>query len=141
MAIIKWAPMTGLSDVMDRFFEDNWGMANFGQANFMPAVDVYQTKDEVIVETPLAGIDPEQVDIAIVNGVLTIKGRIEKKSEVDDKDYYRQEVRTGSFYRSIALPARVAGDQAKACYEKGVLKVVIPKVEEVKPQAIKIEVK
>ncbi len=139
MAIIKWAPMTDLSDVMDRFFEDNW--APMGAANFVPAVDVYQNKDEVIVETPLAGIDPEKVDIAIENDVLTIKGQTDKKSEVEDKNYYRKEVRSGSFYRSVALPTRVAGDQANASYEKGILKVVIPKAPEAKPKTIKVQVK
>ena len=89
----------------------------------------------------MAGIDPEQVDVAMENDVLTIKGQTEKKSEVEDKNYYRKEMRAGSFYRSVALPARVAGDKAKATYEKGMLKIVIPKAEEAKPKTIKVEVK
>lgn len=137
MAIIKWTPMTDLSDMMERFMDDSW--APLGQANFVPAVDVYQNKDEVIVETPLAGIDPEEVNISIENDVLTIKGQTNKKSEVEDKNYYRKEVRTGSFYRSIALPTRVNGDEAKATYEKGILKVIVPKAPEAKPKTIKIK--
>ncbi len=137
MALIKWTPNFGPSmfDDMDHIFE-NWPMA---QSNFTPAIDVYQDKDNVFVETPLAGIDPEKVDISVENDVLTIKGEVEKKSEVEDKDYYRKEVRSGSFYRAVQLPTRVDGDKAEANYEKGILKIVIPKAGEAKPKSIKIK--
>ncbi len=111
------------------------------QAGFVPAVDMYEDKDSVIVETQLAGIDPEKVDISIENDVLTIKGESEKKSEVEDKNYYRKEIRRGSFFRSIPLPTHVVGDKASAVAEKGVLKISIPKAEETKPKKIKIETK
>lgn len=106
---------------------------------FIPAVDVYQDKDNVIVETQLAGIDPEKVDVSIENDVLIIKGESEKKSEVDEKNYYRKEIRRGSFYRSIPLPTHVLGDKANAEAKDGVLKVVVPKAVEAKPKTIKIK--
>ncbi len=106
--------------------------------SFMPAVDVYEDKNNVIVESELAGIDPEKVDIAIENDVLTIKGEGQKKSEVEDKNYYRKEIRSGSFYRSIPLPAHVLGDKASAEAKDGVLKISIPKAPEAKPKKIKI---
>jgi HSP20 family protein len=123
----------------DKFFDDFSPMNRM--ANFVPALDVYQTKDDVVVEAPLAGIDPAKVSISIENDVLTIEGQSEHKSEVDEKNYYRKEVRCGSFHRSVALPAAVNGDKAKATYEKGVLKISIPKEERAKPKTVKVEIK
>ena len=112
-----------------------------GAAGFTPAVDIYQTKDAVVVETAVANIDPDKVDISIENDVLTIEGQSEKKSEVDDKSYYRKEVRYGSFHRSIPLPVAVQGDEASAVYEDGILKVSVPKATQAKKKKIKIQAK
>ena len=109
------------------------------QFGFTPAIDMYEDKDNVIVETQLGGIDPEKVDISIENNVLTIKGESEKKSEVEDKNYYRKEIRRGSFYRSIPLPTKVDGDKASAMNEEGILKIIVPKAPEIKPKTIKIQ--
>lgn len=111
------------------------------QFGFTPAVDMYEDKDNIIIETQLGGIDPEKVDIAIENNVLSIKGESEKKSEVDDKNYYRKEIRRGSFYRSIPLPTKVDGENASAVNEDGILKITVPKAPEVKPRTIKIQSK
>jgi len=131
--------MWGMED-FDKFFED---MPNLPEkmTTFTPAVDVYQDKNNVVVETPLAGVDPEKVNIYVENDVLKIEGSSEHKSEVDEKNYYRKEVRAGSFYRAVALPTEVKGDQAKATFENGMLKVIIPKAEAVKPKTIKVSVK
>jgi len=122
----------------NKFFEE-WGA--HGSQGFVPALDVYQDKDNVIVETPLPGIDPEQVNISVENDVLTIEGSTEKKSEVDEKNYYRKEVRYGSFHRAVFLPASVNGEGAHAAYQNGVLKIIIPKEERLKPKQIKIAAK
>ena len=138
MSLIKWTPFPFVDsyEEMDKLME--WpGMGN----SFTPAIDVYEDKGDVVVEAPLAGIDPEKVEIAIENSILTIKGESEKKTEIDDKNYYRKEIRSGSFYRSVSLPAKVDGDKAVASYEKGILKIRVPKEPEVKPKAIKIEIK
>lgn len=139
MALIKWTPFLEPAnwDDFDRVF-DSWPNLN---QNFTPALDIYQDKDNVIVEAPLAGIDSDKVDIAIENDVLTIQGQQEKKNEIEDKNYYRKEIRSGSFYRAVQLPTRVKGDEANADYESGVLKITIPKAEEVKPKSIKVNVK
>ncbi len=126
-----------MGEDIDRFF-DNWPMMG---ANFTPALDVYQDADNVIVEAPLAGVDPEKVHISIENDILTIKGEHEKRSEVDDKNYYRKEIRQGSFYRAVQLPSRVNGDAAAATYDKGILKIQIPKAAEGKLKTIKIQAK
>ncbi len=139
MAIVRWTPLFPNIDEFDKWFDD-WSIMP-RMSNFVPALDVYQTKDSVVVETPVAGIDPENVNISIENDVLTLEGKSEKKSEVDEKNYYRKEVRYGSFHRSVALPVSVNGEKAKATYEKGVLKITIPKEERAKPKTVKVEVK
>ncbi|MFA6410246.1 MAG: Hsp20/alpha crystallin family protein [Candidatus Buchananbacteria bacterium] len=135
MSIIKWTPFVEPFEEMERFV--NRSVAN----GFTPAIDVYETKDEVVVETPLAGIDPKDVEIAVENEVLTIKGEIKKESEVEDKNYYRKEVASGSFFRSVALPSRVLAEKAEASFADGMLKITIPKAEEAKPKMIKVKIK
>jgi len=139
MPIVRWTPMMPEINDFDKFFDEWPGISRL--RNFVPAMDVYQTKDGVVVETPLAGMNPADINISVENDVLTVEGKSEHKSEVDDKNYYRQEVRSGSFHRSVALPAAVDGDRAKATYEKGVLKITIPKAERAKPKTVKVEVK
>jgi HSP20 family protein len=124
---------------MDKVINDMLPSVRGNQFGFTPALDMYEDKDNVVVETQLAGIDPGQVDISIENNVLSIKGESEKKSEVEDKNYYRKEIRRGSFYRSIPLPTKVDGDKAIAVNEDGILKITIPKAPEVKPKTIKIQ--
>lgn len=141
MSLVKWTPISPMWDP----FDDVERMFDFPASRalraFVPAMDVYQDAENVYVETALPGVDPEKVEIAIENDVLTIKGTSEKKSEVDDKNYYRKEVQRGSFYRSVALPTHVVGDRATAEFTDGLLKVTAPKAEEVKPKTIKVKVK
>lgn len=137
MPIIKWRPMFDPFMDMDKFFED-MPMASQG---FVPALDVYQDDKNVIVETPLPGVNPSDVNISVENDVLTIEGSSEKKSEVDEKNYYRKEIRSGSFHRAISLPAAVNGEKANAEYKDGILKITIPKEERAKPRQIKISSK
>lgn len=137
--LMRWRPFWDVSE-FDKFFEDMPMVPSTVHA-FTPAVDVYQDKDNVIVEIPLAGVDPNKVSITIENDVLKIEGSMEHKSEIDEKNYYRKEVRAGSFYRAVALPTQVKGSDAKADFENGMLKITIPKAEEVKPRSIKVNVK
>jgi HSP20 family protein len=140
MALIKWQPFLEPFEEMDKFFSDfPSAMRSSGDSGFVPAVDMYEDKDNVVVEAQLAGIDPEKIDISVENDVLQIKGESEKKNEVEDKNYYRKEIRRGSFYRSVPLPAHVQGDNASAVCEEGVLRISIPKAPETKPKKIKIE--
>jgi len=140
MSIIKWNPF-----LEDNYFDDAFKtMSDFapvvrGANGFMPAIDMYEDKNNVIIETQLTGIDPEKIDISIENDVLYIKGEGEKKTEVEEKNYYRKEIRRGSFYRSIPLPTKVLEDQASAIADGGILKISIPKALEIKPKTIKIK--
>lgn len=139
MAIIKWTPFVEPFEEMDNFFK-GFPLTR-PVASFVPSLDIYQDKDNVVVEAPLAGIKPEEINLSIDNDVLTIEGKKEKKSEIDEKNYYHKEISYGSFHRSVALPAAVNGEKARAEYEDGVLKITIPKEERIKAKSIKVQVK
>ena len=112
-----------------------------GVDSFAPAMDVYQTDKEVVAEVSLPGIDPEDINLSVTDNTLTIEGKSESQTEVDDKNYYRKEVRTGTFYRSVALPSTVNSNKSEATYADGILKIVIPKEEKIKQKRIKINIK
>lgn len=125
---------------MDKMFDDmNAALAPRPAGNIIPPLDMYETEASVVVEMPMPGVDPEQLEISIDNGLLSVKGTSERKTEVDEKNYYRKEVRTGSVFRQVRLPAAVIEGKAQASFENGVLKINLPKAEERK--AIKVEVK
>jgi HSP20 family protein len=126
---------------LDRFFDEDMMEAFMGGRDFVPAVDIYQDKDNVIAELSIPGVKPEDIDISIENDVLTISGQKEEKSEVKREDYYRKEIRRGSFSRSVILPMRVKGEEAQAECANGMLKVTMPKAEEAKPKRISVSVK
>lgn len=127
-----WEPW----EEIDRFFNEPVDIKKLG---FAPAVNVYEENEKIFVEAALTGINPENVEASIENNILILKGENRRESEVDDKNYYRHEVKTGSFYRTINLPAKVKEDQAQASYQNGILKIEIPKQE--KNQTRKIEIK
>lgn len=143
MSLIDWDPYMdqeyALND-MDGMFGENLPAIRSQQSGFTPALDMYEDEKNIIVETQLAGIDPEKVNISIENDVLSIRGESERKSEIEEKNYYRKEIRRGSFFRSIPLPAKVDGDKATAITESGLLKITIPKISQEKTRSIKIEI-
>lgn len=130
MSLIPWTPFLDTFDNLEKSF-----------SNFLPAIDVYEDKDNVVVEATLAGIKPEDVDVNVHDEVLTIEGKRQSSSEVEEKNYYRKEVRSGSFHRSIMLPSAVQAEQAKAEFENGMLKIVLPKETQSKVKNVKINVK
>ena len=107
---------------------------------FVPPINIYDDKDKVYVDVAVSGYNPENIELDVQDGVLTIKGNMEKKREVEEKNYYRKEIRMGSFARQIALPAEVFGEKAEANFDNGVLKISIPKKEELKPKKIEIKI-
>lgn len=108
---------------------------------FIPPVDVFEEDGKLIVETPLAGVDPKDVEITVDGGVLTIRGKTEHRTEVDEKNYLYKEVRYGAFQRKVALPAPVLGEKAEATSEHGLLRIALPKIEAPKHKEVKIEIK
>lgn len=139
MPIIKWGPQNSM---LDEFFgDDDVFMPMRRMQKFIPAVDLYEDKDNVIVKASLSGIDPDKVNITVEDDVLRIEGKEEHKSEVDEKNYYRKEIRAGSFTRAIPLPKKVKSDATNAEYKDGILKITLPKADEIKPKSIKVNVK
>jgi HSP20 family protein len=130
---------------MDRLFEESFvrpGGGRLAPAGMeIPAVDMYQTDDAVVVKSAIPGIKPEDIDISITGDTLTIRGETKVEEEVNEENYMRRERRYGSFCRSLALPLPVVTDKAEAEFENGVLTLTLPKAEEVKPKAIKIKAK
>jgi len=108
--------------------------------NFAPAMDVYETDKAVVVETPLAGVSPDKVKVNVEKGVLTVQGESNKEREVDDKNYYRKEIRSGAFFRQVALPAAVLEDKVSAEFEDGMLKITCPKAPSAAPKKVAIKI-
>jgi HSP20 family protein len=92
------------------------------------AVDVYQTKDKIVVKAPIAGVKPEDIDVAISEDVVTIRGDRKDEFAVEKDNYYVQECFWGSFSRSVILPTSTVAEKAEASLKDGVLTIQIPKV-------------
>jgi HSP20 family protein len=132
-----WDPFSEMDEVMNRL------PATVGQNSmqaFVPAVNVYETKESVVVESALAGIDPNNVEVSVENGMLTIAGSSNKEHEIQEKNYYRKEVRSGSFHRQIPLPAMVVEDKVEAVFEDGMLKITCPKTVSAETKKISVKV-
>lgn len=130
-----------LDDDMDFSIQPYRSMHPAVDGGIIPPVDIYEKGSSLIIETPLAGVDPEKVEVSVDGDMLTIKGSMERKTEIDEVNYYRKEVRSGSVFRKIPLPIPVIGDKADATLEQGVLRIDIPKAEEGEKKSIKINVK
>ncbi len=137
---MKWSPFFEPYEQFDDFFKDSAALS-VSKQGLIPAVDMYETNEAVIIETPLAGADPNKVSVEVANGDITIKGSCDRKTEVEDKNYYRREIRSGQIFRKIPLPANVDSDNAEAEFKEGMLKVTIPKLAESEFKSIKINVK
>lgn len=135
--LIPWQPFLEPFENLEKFLGN---VNKTTPVGISLAVDIYEKGNNLIIETPLAGIDPDKVEISIENDILTMQGKMEKKSEVEEKNYYRKEISTGSFYRQIPLPKPVIGDKASAAYENGVLKVSVPKAPGKKSKKIEVKV-
>jgi HSP20 family protein len=97
------------------------------QAEGELAIDVYQTKSDFIVQAPVAGVKPEELDVYTENGMLVIKGERKNIEEKEEKDYFYQECYWGSFSRKVSLPEDVDSSKIKASLKKGILTIEIPK--------------
>ena len=132
MSLIRWSPdwdpFRDMEEIMNRNLPvrlQNTSLA--GQNGFIPEVDMYETKNDVVGETPLAGINPKDVEVHVDKGVLTISGESKKEREVEEKNYYRKETRSGSFYRQVPLPVAVKEEEVSAEFADGVLQITCPK--------------
>jgi HSP20 family protein len=148
MAIERWKPfneLMSLRQAMDKLFEDSYvrpsrGLTTLGEVP-IPALDIYQTPNDLVVKATLPGLKPEDVTIDITGEMLTIKGETKAEQEIKKEDYLYQERRYGTFSRSVALPIGLKTEKCEATMEDGVLTLTIPRAEQVKPKAIKVKAK
>lgn len=141
MRLVPFRPGWGLlDDMVDDMMSGMPSLSNQSLKAFTPAMDLYETDKAVVVETPLAGVKPEDVEVSVEKGVLVVSGQSKKEHEVDDKNYYRKEIRSGSFFRQVALPTAVVEDGVKAEFEDGVLKITCPKAKSAKAKKISVKV-
>ena len=134
--------LLSLRQAMDRLFEDSfvrpasWG-SPLTQVGALP-LDVSTSADAVTVEAVLPGVSPDDVEITVENGTLTIRGRAATERSEDEGEYLVREIRRGELSRSLGLPAGLEPDKATATFQNGVLTLRIPKAEQVKPRQIRI---
>jgi HSP20 family protein len=145
MGIVRYDPfkdLRTLQEEVNRLFSTNmtraFGDEGIGRGAWAPSVDIYENKDQIVLEAELPGMKQEDFDLSIENNVITLRGerRFEKTDESDN--YHRVERSYGSFTRSFTLPQSVTADEARADYTNGVLRVTLPKREEAKSRRIQV---
>lgn len=139
----KKNPTNDESVLQDEFLQEeevssDWLSDDEAAVEGQLAVDVYQTKESVVIKAPIAGVDPKNLDVAIAEDVVTIRGERVEESVVERENYYVQECYWGAFSRSIIMPVSVNADKAEASLKNGVLSIAIPKVVQDKVKKIKV---
>lgn len=133
--------MMTLRQAMDRLFDDEYRPFRWLSGGIdgpgLP-LDVTTDANKLTIEAALPGVSPEDVDITIENGTVKITGKTATERSGDEGSYLVQEIRRGSFSRTVSLPTGLEADKASATFEHGVLRLEIPKAEQVKPRQIKI---
>jgi len=138
MPIVRWEPFQDVAGLQDRLYR------MFGSAverSWMPAVDIIDTPEAIVLKAELAGMKPEDVHIELDDDVLTIRGERRQDETLDKEHYQSTEWHYGLFQRSITLPRSVKRDAIEASYENGVVEVRVPKAAEVAPQKIELKVR
>ena len=143
--VTRWDPfqdVLSLREAMNQLVEESFVRPATAQAgqNFVPALDLSETAEGYLVEAALPGVKPEDVEVTVENNVLTIKGETRQESDSKQRNFHRVERRFGSFQRTIGLPTTVKADAIQASLTNGVLRLEIPKAEEVKPRKISVNV-
>src|SRR5918993_2484406 len=145
MSITRYDPfrdLRSLQEEVNRLFSTNltrgFGEEGIGRGAWNPSVDIYENKDQIVLEAELPGMNRDDFELTVENNVITLRGerQFEKKDETDN--YHRVERSYGSFTRSFTLPQTVSAEGATAEYTNGVLRVTLPKREETKARRIQV---
>ena len=145
MSIVRYDPfrdLRTLQEEVNRLFSTNltrgFGEEGIGRGAWNPSIDIYENKDQIVLEAELPGMNPDDVELTVENNVITLRGerQFEKKDDADN--YHRVERSYGSFTRSFTLPQTVSAEGANAEYKNGVLRVTLPKREETKARRIQV---
>lgn len=141
MAIIRYEPW-GLLNQLQRELsfsrDEKAGEGSVATAEWAPAIDIKEEADKFVIHADIPGVKPEDIEVSMEAGVLTIKGEKESETKTEKEGYKRVERTSGSFYRRFSLPDSANGDAINAKYKLGVLEIVIPKHEPVKPKRINV---
>jgi HSP20 family protein len=153
MAIVRFRPfsqsmddpfreVTDMQGQMNRLFDNLLGrpspMAGI-ERMWAPAVDMYETRDELVITAELPGLNQKDIHLSITGDMLTIRGERQRAQDVSPDNYYRGERWWGKFERTLPLPIPVEAGKVKASYRDGVLTVTLPKADQIKPKEIKID--
>lgn len=148
MAIVRWDPfrdLISIQDRMNRLFEQTLARTReeegIAASTWMPAVDIYETPDQVVMKAELPGLTREDIEINVRDNALSLRGQRKFEKDVKEENYLRIERAYGSFQRSFTLPVTIQQDKIKAVFRDGVLELTLPKAEEARPKQIKIDVK
>jgi HSP20 family protein len=127
-----------LDRLYESFFERTRRTEEAGE--YLPALDICETKDQILVKAEVPGMEPKDLDVTLSDGILTLKGEKQHEREEKEGSCHLVERSYGAFSRSIQLPAAVQSDKINASYKNGVLQIILPKSEEAKTKEIKIKV-
>ena len=147
--MMRWDPFQDLRSAQDEMAQMNPMLAHAlglhaqqqGSATataWAPALDISERKDAYLVMVELPGVEPDDLQITMEEGLLTIQGERQFDQESSEQQFHRVERRYGAFRRSITLPAQVQAEQIEATFDNGVLEIVVPKAEEAKPKRIQV---
>ena len=149
MALVRWRPMRDMMNVQDemnRLFDRFFGKElwdedeQLSQMNWFPVVDIKENKDEFTVFAELPGMNKEDVHITFTDGKLVVEGERKKEQEENEANYHRVERSYGKFCRTFQLPSGIQANKIAADFKDGILKIKLPKSEEVKPKEIEVKV-
>jgi HSP20 family protein len=133
----------GLRDELERFFESPFAELSRGNqllSVWNPAIDLYESADDIIVNAELPGMKKQEIDVSLHDGALSISGERKREEKFEDAETYRSERFVGRFHRSVTLPTPVKSEQVKAQYKDGILTITLPKAEEAKPKQIEVSI-
>ena len=143
--LTRWEPMREfltLREAMNQLFDDSFTRPlSTSGVSAIPAIDMYEENDQVVVKAALPGLKPEDVQISVTGDVLSLRGEVKSKEEPKNATYHIHEYQYGSFERVLRLPTEVQTDKARADFENGILTISLPKAEAVKPRSIAIKAK
>ena len=145
MNLITYDPfreLRSLQDEVNRVFSSSFDRSSetgLGRGAWNPSVDIFESKDHIVLEAELPGISPDDVNISIENNVLTIHGERRFDKQDDSENFHRMERSYGSFTRSFTLPPTVSSEDVSANFDNGILRVELAKREEAKPRRIEIK--
>ena len=137
MNVVRWDPFRDLVAIQDRMQRMLHDDATYGA--WVPPVDIFHDKDNLVLRAELPGVDKDNIDVRVENGVLTLQGERKTDTDLDDKNAFRRERIFGRFARSFTLPTTVDAARITARYRDGVLEIVLPKAEAAKPKRVEIQ--